>query len=133
LALLLDDDDARASRVDSSPTVNIEDQEFLCGPRIFVIGINAARRRLRSLLAAAPTKLHHAGMDGKAPAQPSDGRFSASRPQNDRFGRRAQSCGAISINSAPSNSRLQPSPKYLTAFSTISARSGRPESTDIVL
>jgi hypothetical protein len=53
--------------------------------------------------------------------------FSASRPENDRFGRRAQSCGAISINSAPSNSRLQPSPKYLTAFSTISARSGRPK------
>jgi hypothetical protein len=47
--------------------VNIEDQEFLCGLRIFVIDINAARRRLRSLLAAAPTKLHHAGMDGKAP------------------------------------------------------------------
>jgi len=94
--------------------VNIEDQEFLCGPRIFVIDIDAARRRLRSLLAAAPTKLHHAGMDGKALAQPSGGRFSASRPQNDRFGRRAQSCRSISINSAPSSSRLQPSPtQYL--------------------
>jgi hypothetical protein len=63
--------------------------------------------------AAAPTKLHHAGMDGKA-GTASGGRFSASRPQNDRFGRRAQSCGAISISSAPSNSRLQPSPtQYL--------------------
>jgi hypothetical protein len=107
--------------------VNIEDQEFLCGPRSFVIDINAARRRLRSSLAAAPTKLHHASMDGKAPAQPSGGRFSASRRQNDRFGRCARSCGAISINSAPSNSRLQREPavqrfrsiKTLQKFSSI--------------